>query len=54
MSKRRRYTELPDLELDRELDARIREMTERADRDIADLHDKAKVEARSNQSERTG
>lgn len=34
MQKRRRYRELPDIELGRELDEKIRTMTELADRDV--------------------
>ena len=34
MNKRRQYRELPDIELDSELDKRIRAMTELAERDI--------------------
>ena len=39
MEKRRQYRDLPDVELPPELDAKIRVMTEAADRDIAAYHE---------------
>ena len=43
MKKKRQYTELPDLELGEELDAKVRAMTELADRDIAEFRAKEPV-----------